>query len=176
MNFYEFMKLYVNSPNIKDVASTFDFDPSYMSYRKFVQGFHLAYRLGLCKDDVVDFKKKFKVDIDTRIDAAREGLSYTDWCCKHDPWSSWYLDFWAEAADKKINVSDVIPKIMEHMEEVTEKMRDKSYVPTDERYVTDSGVTISNATRITADDLKKYRMPGLSSDFVDTDEQEVFSW
>lgn len=175
MNYWEFMKMYKDSTDLKKVANVYDYDPCYMSFRKFVQGYHLAVALGLCSDDVVEFKKKFKVEIDMRLDAKREGLSYTDWSCKQDPFSYWYNLIWADVADGKINLKDVFAVIQSKKEEITKERTGNSYNPSNDTYTTGDGIGISS-TRITAEDLKKYRMPGLSPDFVDTDEQEVFSW
>ena len=158
MTFTDFLDENENSLNCKREANNTNFDQEIVSLDDFIKLYHKAVRLGLCADDAAVFKNKFKVDIDTRIDAQREGLSETDWICKNDPHSIWYADKHAEVAEREL---------------ARKAARNNGYIHKSEG-------TIS-ASRITAEDLKRYAMPHNSlkdevDDFVKDAEQELRSF
>lgn len=88
MTFKEFLNIYGNSMDCEDVARSMSFDPVVVSMKEFIILYHKAVRLRLTPDNAAEiFMKRFNVDWDCNIDAAEEGLSLTDYYCKHDPYS-----------------------------------------------------------------------------------------
>lgn len=169
MTFTQFIDTYGLTYSSAERAEKMEFDPETVGFNEFLKLYHKAVKLGLSPDDARVFMKKFNVDYDFNLDAAEEGLSLTDWACKRDPYSIWYSRFWHAVADGELNNKDLFPTIAANREVIAKEMTSKTHTPDNDIYVTDSGVVISSASRITANDLKKYGMPN----FIES-EEEVF--